>query len=60
MATTHSKDAAAHHDHAADHHVPGTMDITVHEQTFNGFIRLATWTVVSVVVVLIFLALANA
>jgi hypothetical protein len=60
MATTHSHHTADHHDHAAAHHVPGTMEIEEHERTFDGFVRLLTWGAASVIVVLIFLALANA
>lgn len=46
----------------ADHaeHKHGSMDIRVQEQTFAGFIRFATWSVVVAVVVLVFMALANA
>ncbi len=43
-----------------DEHKHGSMDIREQEKTFAGFIRLAVWTVVIVVVVLVFLALANA
>ena len=57
MATTHSKNSADRH---AKEHVHGTMDVTAHEKTFNGFIRLATWSVVSIAAILVFLALANA
>lgn len=39
---------------------PGSMDITQQQQTFAGFIRLATWVVIISIVVLIFLALTNA
>lgn len=60
MATTHSHHSADHHDHAVDHHIPGTMDVTDHQRTFHGFIRLATWSVVGIAVILIFLALTNA
>jgi|GEM_PF-3293802 len=60
MATTHSHYSANHHDHAVDHHVPGTMDVAAHERTFHGFVRLMTWSAVAAAAVLIFLALANA
>lgn len=41
-------------------HKHGEMDISEQEKTFGGFIRFAVWTVVIVVAILIFLALANA
>lgn len=42
------------------HHVPGTMDITDQERTYNGFIKLTTRTVIAIIVALILLALINA
>jgi hypothetical protein len=55
----------ARHEHGHDHdhrhvHVPGTMDITQHERTFNGFVKWCMWVVIVSIVVLIFLALVNA
>ena len=41
-------------------HKPGSMDVRVHEKTFAGFVRFVTWTVVLIICVLIFMALANA
>lgn len=41
-------------------HKHGDMDITEQEKTFNGFVRFAVWTVVIVLAILVFLALANA
>ncbi len=41
-------------------HLHGTMDVTAHERTFHGFVRLAAWNALAIAVVLIFLALANA
>ena len=41
-------------------HKHGEMDITEQEKTFNGFTRFAVWTVVIVLAILVFLALANA
>lgn len=41
-------------------HKHGSMDITEHEKTFAGFIRLVTWGACISIGVLIFLALANA
>lgn len=49
---------ATHHE-IADHKV-GEMDITEQQKTFAGFIRFATWVSVLSILVLIFLALANA
>lgn len=39
---------------------PGSMDIRTQEKTFAGFVKLATWAVVVILGVLVFLALANA
>ncbi|MBB1492552.1 MULTISPECIES: aa3-type cytochrome c oxidase subunit IV [unclassified Paracoccus (in: a-proteobacteria)] len=58
MATTHSQNSADRH--AEGHHTHGTMEIATQERTFNGFIRLATWSAVAVIAILIFLALSNA
>ncbi|OZA12219.1 MAG: hypothetical protein B7Y02_07665 [Rhodobacterales bacterium 17-64-5] len=47
----------------ADHdtkHEHGSMDIRSHEKTFAGFVRMAVWAVAIAMLVLIFLALANA
>ena len=41
-------------------HKAGSMDITVQQKTFDGFIRMVTWGAILSVGVLIFLALANA
>lgn len=41
-------------------HKPGSMDIRVQEKTFASFMRMATWGAVIAVLVLIFMALANA
>ncbi len=41
-------------------HKPGSMDIRVQEKTFDGFIRMTTWAAIVAVLVLIFMALANA
>lgn len=41
------------------HHVPGEMDITAQEKTFNGFIRMVTNGAIVVILVLIFMALVN-
>jgi hypothetical protein len=41
-------------------HKPGSMDTSVQEKTFDGFIRMVTWGAVISICVLIFMALANA
>lgn len=40
-------------------YTPGKMDVREHEKTFEGFVRFTTWAAVAVIVVLVFLALAN-
>ena len=49
---------ASQHDTAEHRH--GEMDITDHQQTFAGFIKAVTWVAGLAIVVLVFLALANA
>jgi len=41
-------------------HKHGSMDTSVQEKTFAGFIRMVTWGTVISIGILIFLALANA
>ncbi|GAB1478470.1 aa3-type cytochrome c oxidase subunit IV [Paracoccaceae bacterium] len=41
-------------------HKQGSMDIREQEKTFAGFVKLSTWGAVISILVLIFLALANA
>lgn len=41
-------------------HKHGEMDIETHEKTFEGFVRATAWTVVAIIVVLIFMAIVNA
>lgn len=41
-------------------HQHGTMDISTHQATFAGFIKFGIWTGTISILVLIFLALANA
>lgn len=41
-------------------HTPGKMDIREHEKTFEGFIKVTTWSAVICIGVLIFLALVGA
>ena len=40
-------------------HIQGTMDITAQEKTFNGFIQFIKYTVIAIVVFLVFLALVG-
>jgi Bacterial aa3 type cytochrome c oxidase subunit IV len=46
-------DGMADHDH-------GSMDIHVHEKTFDGFITFVTRAVIVIVVLVVFMALVNA
>ena len=45
--------------HDPTHHVPGSMDISAQEKTFEGFMKLATRAAVVIVTLLILLALIN-
>jgi hypothetical protein len=50
------------HDHGTEHavaHVPGSMDISVQEKTFAGFVTWVKWGVIASILVLIFAALVN-
>ncbi len=40
-------------------HVPGQMDISEQERTFEGFIRFTVWGAAISIGILIFLALVN-
>lgn len=40
-------------------HEHGSMDVKEQEKTFDGFIKFCQWTVVFVVVLLIFMYLVN-
>ena len=45
----------------ADHEfVPGSMEITSHEKTFEGFVKLVTRAGILILVLLVLIALANA
>ena len=45
----------------AEHqHEHGSMDISVQEKTFDGFVKMTKWAVTIIVVALILLALLNA
>lgn len=54
--TTVTTRGVAHVDHGA---TPGTMDDAPQERTYEGFISILTWSVVVILLVLTFLALAN-
>jgi uncharacterized integral membrane protein len=43
----------------ADDFKHGTMDTSIQEKTFGGFVRAMTWTAIVVVVVLVLLAIFN-
>lgn len=49
---------AGNHDNGP--HEVGSMDISEQQKTFVGFLAFAKWTVIATVVILIFMALANA
>lgn len=40
-------------------HEHGTMDIKTQEKTFEGFVRFVSWTIVVIIVALIFVYLIN-
>ena len=40
-------------------HKHGSMDITDHEKTFDGFVKFTTRSVIGIIVFLIFLAIVN-
>lgn len=40
-------------------HKHGEMNIEVQEKTYEHFIKFVTWTVVAIIVVLLFMALVN-
>lgn len=42
-----------------DEHVHGSAEIRDHERTFEGFVRVAAWSAVLSIAVLIFLVLTN-
>lgn len=51
---------ADHGDHGAQvEHVRGTMDISDHERTFEGFLRFWVYVFGGSIAILIFLALFN-
>lgn len=44
----------------AEEHKHGSMDISEHEKTFAGFIKLSIWVAAISLGVLVFMALVNA
>ena len=44
----------------SDHFKPGSMDISVQEKTFAGFVRIVTWAVGLIALFLLLLAMFNA
>lgn len=50
---TNDHDDNPRHDH-------GTMDVTEHQKTFEGFLTFVKWSIVVIAAVLVFLALVNA
>lgn len=40
-------------------HMPGSMDISVQQKTFAGFVRMAGWVAGLALVLLVFIALVN-
>jgi len=42
-----------------DHHVPGSMDVSAQERTFEGFMKIITRATIVIVVILVLLALVN-
>lgn len=44
----------------AGHHEHGSMDTSVQEKTFAGFIKLSIWVAAIAISALIFMALVNA
>ncbi len=40
-------------------HKHGEMDTKAQEKTFEGFVRFSIWTVVAIIVTLVFIAIVN-
>ena len=40
-------------------HKHGSMDIKDHEKTFEGFVKFTTYSVIGILIFLVFLALVN-
>lgn len=38
---------------------PGQMDVTHHEKTFDGFIKMATRVAIAAILVIVFIGLVN-
>lgn len=41
-------------------HEHGTVDIKEHEETFHRFVKIVAWSMVAIIVFLVFLAIVNA
>ncbi|MEM1386249.1 MAG: aa3-type cytochrome c oxidase subunit IV [Pseudomonadota bacterium] len=52
MSDKHKPDQEQEHEH-------GTMDVSVQEVTFEGFVRWVTWGAAIIIVSLVLLALVN-
>ena len=40
-------------------HEHGNMDVENHEKTFEGFVKIVTWSTIWILVFLVFLAIVN-
>lgn len=40
-------------------HKHGEMDTSVQEKTFDGFINITKWSVIAIIVTLVFIAIVN-
>ncbi|MFV2001445.1 MAG: aa3-type cytochrome c oxidase subunit IV [Paracoccaceae bacterium] len=40
-------------------HVHGSVDVTGHQKTLSGFIRIVGWSIVVIIAVLVFIAFVN-
>lgn len=57
MAADH---VTGHHGNHQGDHVPGSMDVSVQESTFDGFVRMVRRSVIVILCLLVFIALVNA
>lgn len=49
----------ASHEHGAMNHEHGNMNIETQERTFDSFVKIVGYSVVAILLLLIFLGLAN-
>jgi hypothetical protein len=54
------RDMAGNHGDHHGEHAPGSMNISVQEKTFDGFMSMVTRAAIVILCVLVFLALVNA